>query len=638
MNIQKTIGLLGRSVEPAVRRSWMQELSANTSFSDQLIFVEVEKGMEPLRYSAVIVRLDSTIYQDYETFLGAMIERDVPIVLDIVDERIDVLEILSLLGSAALVVTEFDSIAKAVGTLSRRVLVWGDSKSIFQPLENSSSVNDAAEPKRWLWVIGDKLTPETFSERVEGIQRQMAGGLNHQLSVVGTTAGMRVPEWVETIQVPESIAEIGGSALGIWLASFSGRWTSALWDKSEGWHISQIYRDLDLEIFGCGPSGELSAITWSESKLLSDDHRILDMQQSVLEILELISGTESTLDNVVLIQYNHTDALKRQDVAFPDSRKKSFRRSPSNSPLVSILIPAYNRPEYLSQALESALFQTYGNIEIIIGDDSTSDDVEKLIRSEYLPKYSNIKYWRNESNRGQYQNDLDLIAASNGKYLNILMDDDLLHLDKIRSQMAYFLGENGTNIGLVTSHRAVVDAQGVFRSIFDSTSSLFKKTVRLSGYDAIQQSLISNRNFLGEPTTVLFRKSMLRDEFGSLFGRRYVCNVDHSSWLQILQEGDAIFMNDALSAYRFHDGQQSWTARAALGGAVDFAHATWELHARGYLQGGDEFKAASRKCLERIDAEQVKILDLDSLDDEGAQLYEAASEYRERFRDVSNAT
>ena len=60
-------------------------------------------------------------------------------------------------------------------------------------------------------------------------------------------------------------------------------------------------------------------------------------------------------------------------------------------PLVSILIPAYNQVQHLENALISALNQTYTNIEIIICDDSTTDDVEKLI-NHYLQKYKNIKY------------------------------------------------------------------------------------------------------------------------------------------------------------------------------------------------------------------------------------------------------
>ena len=49
----------------------------------------------------------------------------------------------------------------------------------------------------------------------------------------------------------------------------------------------------------------------------------------------------------------------------------------SHLPKVSILIPAYNRPHYLELALKSALNQTYENIEIIISDDSTNDEVKQ---------------------------------------------------------------------------------------------------------------------------------------------------------------------------------------------------------------------------------------------------------------------
>ncbi len=46
-------------------------------------------------------------------------------------------------------------------------------------------------------------------------------------------------------------------------------------------------------------------------------------------------------------------------------------------PLVSVLIPTYNRPRYFEEALCSVLEQTYPNIEIIVGDDSTNEETEK---------------------------------------------------------------------------------------------------------------------------------------------------------------------------------------------------------------------------------------------------------------------
>ncbi|RUT63328.1 hypothetical protein C1149_16050 [Clostridium botulinum] len=68
-------------------------------------------------------------------------------------------------------------------------------------------------------------------------------------------------------------------------------------------------------------------------------------------------------------------------------------------PLVSVLIPTYNRPEYFKEALESVINQTYRNIEIIIGDDSTNDETENLIKENYLNNYDNIKYYHNRKFR-----------------------------------------------------------------------------------------------------------------------------------------------------------------------------------------------------------------------------------------------
>ena len=62
------------------------------------------------------------------------------------------------------------------------------------------------------------------------------------------------------------------------------------------------------------------------------------------------------------------------------------------APLVSICIPTYNQPEFFRQALESAINQTYPNIEIVVGDDSTDTRTKNLIQP-YLKKYKKIKYF-----------------------------------------------------------------------------------------------------------------------------------------------------------------------------------------------------------------------------------------------------
>lgn len=104
-------------------------------------------------------------------------------------------------------------------------------------------------------------------------------------------------------------------------------------------------------------------------------------------------------------------------------------------PLVSVLIPTYNRPHYFEKALCSVLEQTYPNVEIIIGDDSTNDETEKVLQ-KYLCKHSNIIYIKNRSTFGQFENALMLLNKANGEYINFLMDDDLFHVNKIQKMIA----------------------------------------------------------------------------------------------------------------------------------------------------------------------------------------------------------
>ena len=69
------------------------------------------------------------------------------------------------------------------------------------------------------------------------------------------------------------------------------------------------------------------------------------------------------------------------------------------NPLVSICIPTYNGSSYIEETLECVINQTYSNIEIIITDDSSTDDTA-LICKRYAKKDQRIKFYQNEINLG----------------------------------------------------------------------------------------------------------------------------------------------------------------------------------------------------------------------------------------------
>ena len=98
-----------------------------------------------------------------------------------------------------------------------------------------------------------------------------------------------------------------------------------------------------------------------------------------------------------------------------------------NCPLVTIGIPTYNRADgYLKDAIESALNQTYANLEIIISDNCSSDDTGLIVESFNDPR---IKYYRHNENIGANNNFNFCLKKASGIFFLLLHDDDLIDED-----------------------------------------------------------------------------------------------------------------------------------------------------------------------------------------------------------------
>ena len=94
----------------------------------------------------------------------------------------------------------------------------------------------------------------------------------------------------------------------------------------------------------------------------------------------------------------------------------------TDSSLVSVIIPTYNRPDYLKKSLESAVNQTYRNLEIIVSDNASEVSPEELVKSF---NDSRIHFYRHERNIGMLANVQSAFLRANGKYVASLLDDDL---------------------------------------------------------------------------------------------------------------------------------------------------------------------------------------------------------------------
>ncbi|MBK9346116.1 MAG: glycosyltransferase family 2 protein [Burkholderiales bacterium] len=224
---------------------------------------------------------------------------------------------------------------------------------------------------------------------------------------------------------------------------------------------------------------------------------------------------------------------------------------PSGLPLVSILIPTHNRPDYAELALQSALAQTYPHIEIIVNDNS-DDTLTQERFAPYIERHPHIHYAR-VPGCGPLENFQYCYARATGEYVNYLMDDDLFHPDKIQKMMSFMLAK--PNIGLVTSFRQLIDADGADLQPIAGTERTFHVDTLIGGRSLGTMILSNGHNMIGEPTTVLFRKSDAGPVFGRFLGKQYTTLSDVATWLAVLAHRDGVYLPDALSYFRIHGGQ-----------------------------------------------------------------------------------
>jgi glycosyltransferase involved in cell wall biosynthesis len=100
-------------------------------------------------------------------------------------------------------------------------------------------------------------------------------------------------------------------------------------------------------------------------------------------------------------------------------------RRESALPVVSILIPVFNRERFIGDCIQSALDQTFKDIEIIVVD-NVSTDGTWLICQEYAARDLRIRTFRNETNIGPVKNWLRCVKEARGEYSKILFSDDLM--------------------------------------------------------------------------------------------------------------------------------------------------------------------------------------------------------------------
>ena len=226
-------------------------------------------------------------------------------------------------------------------------------------------------------------------------------------------------------------------------------------------------------------------------------------------------------------------------------------------PLVSVVIPTHNRPEYLREAIQSALGQSHRNLEVLVLDDAGpahNGEVAASFRDE------RIRYIRHESNQGIFANNLAGFRLARGKYVADLNDDDRWEREFVETLVASLEAAPETVVAFCDHF--IMDGDGVIDMAATERNSRAWKRDRLSAGLHRQWARIGllDQSVPMVMAALLRREAIDWDGFPEAVGSAYDYWLTYLAWKS---GGAACYIPERLTLYRAHAGQQTMTGRIA---------------------------------------------------------------------------
>jgi len=230
-------------------------------------------------------------------------------------------------------------------------------------------------------------------------------------------------------------------------------------------------------------------------------------------------------------------------------------------PLVSICIPAYNHKEYVAETIQSAIDQTYENIELIIINDGSKDDTGEIIENFYEAcklRFKNFIYI-NRENKGLTKTLNEMIDLSSGDFLKFIASDDRLFPTAIDDLLGAF---NSLDIeyGLVCGNVSFIDNYGkpFYPSYNEKTILLtFKNCIDIYGEkylfnfekDFGKYDMLVKFNHISAQGNMIRKSSILA--VGKFQENLRLEDVD--LWLKLSKLFKMKFFDSIVAEYRYHD-------------------------------------------------------------------------------------
>lgn len=205
-------------------------------------------------------------------------------------------------------------------------------------------------------------------------------------------------------------------------------------------------------------------------------------------------------------------------------------------PQLSVIFPCYNAAEYLQEAINSILTQTFPDFELIIIDDGSTDDSAEIISKQTDPR---LRVIRNEKNLGLIKTLNKGIAAANGKYIARMDADDVSRPERFEKQISFL--ESNPQTGVCGTWMFMIHNSTVYKHRYITS-------------DLIKSALVFN-NPLVHPS-VMMRKELFAEN-DQVYDPRFPHGEDYALWISLLGKTDFSVLAEPLIEYRAHANQVS---------------------------------------------------------------------------------
>ena len=234
------------------------------------------------------------------------------------------------------------------------------------------------------------------------------------------------------------------------------------------------------------------------------------------------------------------------------SKKKQLRKFVKQSPLVSIVMPAFNSEKFIASAVRSILAQTYENWELIIVDDHSTDGTRKVLKK--FDPFDKIRVISCKKNGGAAKARNRGIAEARGAFLCFIDADDLWEPDKLRRQLTFMRKKDAA---FSFASYVFADANGVPND----------KIVHVPATITYRQAL--KNTTIWTSTVMLDMTKLSKKDVEMPDVRR---GQDTATWWKVLKKvGKAYGLDEIMAIYRRSDGSLSSNKITAL-------KRTWNLY------------------------------------------------------------